>query len=466
MNVPVLVIRIGGLRVGMLFKYAPENAAAIQRFVADEAYAAQPFPAGPVLSESLRADDPLQQRSYWLNLANPDFNGGLGPRGEALLPPFFQNLLPEGIFRRHVAQEAGIDPSDFFSLLAACGKDLPGNVSARWEDLDREALSALVTQGQDALEMTVWAEPFQGAISISGVQPKLGVNRGEDGRFIGRTSLGDTAVIAKLPTPEHPRMPEVEFLTMSLARASGIATCAFSLEPMAALQAPHRYDLGDEAQGRFLAVQRFDRSPQGRVHMEDFAQVLGQYPDHKYSQSYAAAAATLLALPGCGQPAVLELLRRIAFNDIVGNADMHLKNIALVYPDSKTAELAPAYDLVAHAVYQPVHGHALALVEGDGPHAPPSALDPTEPLLTPERLRRFCTLLGLQEMPAKAAIRAMVRSLVACAPAMIQQSGLTPAQKERLFKRIHQHEHVQSLMRRVPALRVEWAPKGSQRDLF
>ena len=75
-------------------------------------------------------------------------------------------------------------------------------------------------------------------------------------------------------------------------------------------------------------------------------------------------------------------------------------------------------------------------------------------------------MLGLQEMPAKAAIRAMVRSLIECAPAMIQQSGLTPAQKERLFKRIHQHEHVQSLMRRVPALRVEWAPKGSQRDLF
>ena len=460
MNVPVLVIRLGERRVGMLFKFALENAAVIQRFVADEAYAVQPFGAGPVLSESMRAEDPLQQRSYWLNLANPDFNGGLGPRGEALLPPFFQNLLPEGIFRRHVAQEARIDPSDFFSLLAACGKDLPGNVSARWEDLDRAALNGLVTQGQDALEMSVWAEPFQGAISISGVQPKLGVNRGEDGRFVGRTSLGDSAIIAKLPTPDHPRMPEVEFLTMSLAQACGIATCAFALEPMSALQAPHRYDLGDEVQAKFLAVERFDRSPQGRVHMEDFAQVLGCYPDQKYSQSYAAIAATLLDLPGCGAPAVLELLRRIAFNDIVGNADMHLKNIALVYSNGKTAELAPAYDLVAQSVYQPVHGHALALME------PMPPIDPAEPLLNPARLRRFCTLLGLQEMPAKAAIRAMVRSLIECAPAMIQQSGLTPAQKERLFKRIHQHEHVQSLMRRVPALRVEWAPKGSQRDLF
>lgn len=460
MNVPLLVIRIGPVRVGVLFKYAPENAPAIQRFHADEVYAAQAFGASAVLSESMRADDPLQQRSFWLNFANPDFNGRSGPQGEALLPPFFQNLLPEGVFRRHVAEEAGIAVDDYFGLLAACGKDLPGNVTALWEELDREALAGLVTQGQDALEMTVWAEPFQGAMSISGVQPKLGVNRDADGRFVGRTSLGDTSVIAKLPTPEHPRMPELEFLTMSLARSCGIATCDFSLESMRLLQAPHRYDLGEEAQGKFLAVQRFDRGLHGRVHMEDFAQVLAQYPDQKYGQSYAAVAATLADLPGCGQPAVLELLRRIAFNDIVGNADMHLKNIALIYRDGKTAELAPAYDLVAHAAYQGLQGHALALIE------PGQAPQVGDALLSPERLRRFCGLVGLQEMPAKAAVRTVVRGLAEQAPALIAQSGLTPLQKERLQKRIQQHPHVESLMRRVPSLRVQWAPKGSQRSLF
>jgi hypothetical protein len=41
--------------------------------------------------------------------------------------------------------------------------------------------------------------------------------------------------------------------------------------------------------GRALAVERFDRAPGGRrIHMEDFAQVFGLFPDAKYGQrSYA-----------------------------------------------------------------------------------------------------------------------------------------------------------------------------------
>jgi serine/threonine-protein kinase HipA len=82
----------------------------------------------------------------------------------------------------------------------------------------------------------------------------------------------------------------------------------------------------------------------------------------KYTQSYLAIASILLALPACGEDAVLELIQRIAFNDLIGNADMHLKNIALVYEDGRTATLSPAYDIVAQSVYHPVNGHALHLL--------------------------------------------------------------------------------------------------------
>ena len=59
----------------------------------------------------------------------------------------------------------------------------------------------------------------------------------------------------------------------------------------------------------------------------------------------------LLGLPQCGEPAVHELLRRIEVNELLGNADMHLKNLGLIYRDRQHAELAPAYD-ITHA-YRP-----------------------------------------------------------------------------------------------------------------
>ena len=452
MNVPVLVIYVGSVQVGMLFKYAPENAPPIQRFVVDESYAYQAFGSTAVLSESMRAASAQQQRSFWLDITAPRFNSAQDGKGQWLLPPFFQNLLPEGVLRRHVAEEAKIDVNDFFAMLAACGKDLPGNVRAVWQDLDRQTLARLVTQSNDALEMTVAAEPFQAAISISGVQPKLGVNRGVDGRFVGRSQLGDTSIIAKLPAPDYPRMPEVEAVTMTLARLSGITTCDFSLEPMRLLQAPHRYDLGEEAQGNFFAVHRFDRSPAGRIHMEDFAQVLGAAPDSKYTQSYLAIAAVLISLPGCGEAAVLELIRRIAFNDLIGNADMHLKNMALLYPDGVTAKLSPAYDVVAQALYHPIKGHALHLFDETIP-----AHDPKEPIWSPSRLRKFCGLLGMSEKPAEALIRQVVLKTLEQAPGVVTQSGMTPKQKHDLLHRIYRHAHSQSSLRRHKELGLRWA---------
>lgn len=46
-----------------------------------------------------------------------------------------------------------------------------------------------------------------------------------------------------------------------------------------------------------------------------------------------------------------------AFND--GNADMHVKNWSVIYPDSRNAVLAPAYDFVATIAYLPDETAAL-----------------------------------------------------------------------------------------------------------
>jgi len=105
--------------------------------------------------------------------------------------------------------------------------------------------------------------------------------------------------------------------------------------------------------GKALAVARFDRPPGGgRVHSEDFAQVFGVYPDDKYKRaSYRNIAAVIAA--ECGLAAVAEFIRRLTFCMLIGNADMHLKNWSLIYPDKRRAALAPAYDLLSTLTYIP-----------------------------------------------------------------------------------------------------------------
>lgn len=454
MNIPVLVIKLHGQRVGILFEFSPENVQPIMRFAVDESYARQRFGSEPVLSESYRAADPSQQQSYWLDRVSPAFNLVLGAKGDLQLPTFFQNLLPEGVFRKHVANEAKIDQKDNFRMLAACGKDLPGAVTAEWENIGRDALQNLITQGQDALEVTVWAEPFQDAISISGVQPKLGVNKNDQGRFVGRTNHNDTSVIAKLPSAEYPRMPQMEALSMCLAKLAGVDTCDFELAEMRALGAGHRYDLGNEAQGHFLAVTRFDRGIGGRVHFEDFAQILGVAPENKYSLSYAQIAFTLLALPKCGVPAVHELLRRIEVNELVGNADAHLKNLGLIYRDRHEAELAPAYDILSTHVYLGTQGHALALLEeGDK-----VAHDPREPLLTPQSMLRLCNALGIPQKPASQVVRETARMAAATWLDPIQKADITPHQRRVLLTRLSNHAHITQALGAIkdPALTKTW----------
>ena len=451
MNVPVLVIKLYGQRIGCLFKYAQPGLPAILRFAADEAYARLGWDNADVLSESMRALDAAQQQSFWLDVTRPEFNAMRGGKGDDQLPPFFQNLLPEGVFRRFVADEAHIDPMDHMGMIAACGKNLPGAVTAEWENLPRATLQRLVTQNQDALEASVWAEPFQDALSISGVQPKIGVNKNVDGRFVGRTSSGDAAIIAKLPSPDYARMPQLESLCMTLAGLIGVNVCQFELVSLSALSAPHRYDLGTEVVGQFLAVTRFDRAPAGKIHFEDFAQVSGLPPEQKYTESYAGIATVLISLPQYGTAAVHELLRRIEVNELLGNADMHLKNIGLLYRDRHHATLAPAYDITATALYNGARGHALRLLPG-------GAAQHARPIFNPTRLQDFCNALGLQVAGAAKVVRDVASEAAQKWLQPVLASSLTPHQQQQLLTRLAAHPHLRQAIQRLrqPALLGQW----------
>ena len=113
-------------------------------------------------------------------------------------------------------------------------------------------------------------------------------------------------------------------------------------------------------QGRsYLLVSRYDRRFDAngqayRLHQEDFCQALGIVPERKYAAEGGPTFKTGFDLlrRATTRPAgaVLAFLDAAVFNLIVGNADAHGKNYALLY-ENGTPDLAPLYDVVCTAAY-------------------------------------------------------------------------------------------------------------------
>ncbi len=86
--------------------------------------------------------------------------------------------------------------------------------------------------------------------------------------------------------------------------------------------------------------------------MEDFCQIFDQVTDRKYTGSYKKVAKTLRNYCSQNAPAeqVLKLFELIIFSFIVGNSDLHLKNISVLHTDGPC--LSPAYDLLSFEIFQ------------------------------------------------------------------------------------------------------------------
>lgn len=259
------------------------------------------------------------------------------------VPPFFANLLPEGELRGLLARRAGVNPQDELALLGALGADLPG------------AVKVAPSSGHDAEHLpgfrTATTEPTPGALrfSLAGIQLKFSAVLQADGSLtIPATGVGGDWIV-KLPAMRMQAVPENEFVMMTLAERIGITVPPVELVPLDNVsglpQEMHGWT------GRALAVRRFDRPQHGqRLHMEDFAQVFGKFPESKYDDhSYANIAYVLAAT--AGQEAVVDFVHRLMFSVLIGNGDMHLKNWSLLYKDPIRPTLSPAYDFVSTIPY-------------------------------------------------------------------------------------------------------------------
>lgn len=270
------------------------------------------------------------------------------------LPPFFSNLLPEAHLRDYLAARGGIHPNREFFLIWLLGADLPGAIEVRAVDGTTPPSESGAPGGAGSTR-----PPLR--FSLAGVQLKFSaLMEPSSGLTLPVSGVGGDWIV-KLPSPRFEAVPENEYAMMTLAKAVGIDVPEVRLVATADIGGLPR-DL-PEAFGQSLAVRRFDRSGAGeRVHIEDFAQVFGVYPENKYRKASYGSIARVLWLES-GEAAVVEFTRRLVFNVLIGNGDAHLKNWSLIYADRRTPQLAPAYDLVSTVPYIP-HDR-LALSVGD-----------------------------------------------------------------------------------------------------
>ncbi len=195
-------------------------------------------------------------------------------------------------------------------------------------------------------------EILQSQTALTGVQAKLSLhisnnNQAEAGKRFTIVGLwGD--YILKPPTEWYQQLPEVEDLTMHLARLANIKTAPHSLI---------RLTSGNLA----YITKRVDRVKNSKRAMEDMCQLTERLTEDKYHGSYeqiAKAIQKYSATPGLD---VVNFFELVLFSFLTGNADMHLKNFSLVEQPGLGMVLSPSYDLVNTALVNPADNEEMAL---------------------------------------------------------------------------------------------------------
>ena len=331
MDVTVLELKLHGIIVGYLAGFG--NGRNIMTFAPE--FANNPF--RPTFSLTTHPDFPNAEKLLkipWLKRQR--------------LHPVLSNLLPEGALRELLAQGLKVHIDDEFQLFTYLGQDLPGALIAT--PLAPEHIPEYVLQSSGPAKIvTISTEQKLNHFSLAGVQMKFSM-REKDGRYhiAESRALGDW--IIKTPSTKHKFVPLNEYTAMRLAEIAGVDIPEIKLVTIDTLENLPAINLPGEKFA--FAIRRFDRADKKRIHMEDFAQLLVKYPHQKYSSANCEQIGRILyQYTGDSLRNVQQFARRLLVNILLANGDAHLKNWSLIYPDTITPELSPAYDIVTTRVY-------------------------------------------------------------------------------------------------------------------
>ncbi|MBC7285751.1 type II toxin-antitoxin system HipA family toxin [Hoeflea sp.] len=280
-----------------------------------------------------------------------------GPYGADQVMPWLANLLPE-THLSEIGQQLKISPQDIVGLLMNLGRDTAGAFSIG--EPRRDGNNFRVVSDEAALKRILNElpeRPFlvgeQGvSMSLAGVQDKLPVYIGEDGKIAIPVDGTPSTHILKPDIRRLTGSVQNEAFCMTLAKLCGLETAEVTT--------------GRAGKRDYLLVTRYDRiaDSQGtirRIHQEDFCQLLGFFPTEKYERAGLGqrGGASLVqmfdALARYVSPAErLRLLDAVIFNILICNSDSHAKNYSVLIGAAGTAKLAPLYDLMCAAAYKQV----------------------------------------------------------------------------------------------------------------
>jgi serine/threonine-protein kinase HipA len=173
-------------------------------------------------------------------------------------------------------------------------------------------------------------------MSISGVQEKLplGVRAGE------LVPVDEGGLYILKPSPEsYPHAAENEHAGMALSRLVGIETALCGLIP---------FKGGELA----YVCRRFDRDAKGnKAPQEDLLQAAGLPSEDKYRLSYEEAGHIISKATNSKPAPVLDMIKRVMLAYVMGNDDLHLKNLSLrrATPEAFYSHydlLTPNYDVL------------------------------------------------------------------------------------------------------------------------
>ena len=281
---------------------------------------------------------------------------------------FFRELLPEGRMLTRLAQQAGLVEQDAIGLLRAYGRDVAGALQIWDPDVPGEpkqpALEPLSSAGvacmlEHVQDNPLGNKPSVGKTSLAGVQDKIVLARTAD--CWSRVIDGwPSTHILKPESKDYPTSIYDEEYGARFARATGLTTIPTWIEEFEGVPA--------------VIIERYDRSPdapQGRIHQEDFNQVLGAAGTQKYQKHGGKVSLKRIAqvFAAIGDQDSLErLFKLVVVSVAVGNLDMHAKNISLLHRPDGSMTLSPAYDVVPQA-HQPNDGEVALAVDGEYRHA-------------------------------------------------------------------------------------------------
>lgn len=312
---------------------------------------------GDVLAAALERHDDHTEFRYLPEYEGPEVATTL-PRGHGPvvtspghLPAFFVGLLPEGRRLSALRRALKVSADDEFSLVLAVGANTVGDVRVVPAGTIPADPQPLVTDWEESDLQALFERSVGGdydRTAIPGEQPKL------SGRVISfptSSTWGD--VIVKLDPPDFPAATLNEAAMLGVADASGFTV-------------PGHEVVVDAVGSRGLVVSRFDRVEKRRLAVEDGCQVLGRVPADKYLIDTVQVIAGLAAQCDAPKVAALQLLERFVLSYLVGDGDLHARNLAIHQSPDGLWTPTPVFDLVSTVVYgdttlaAPFNGHERA----------------------------------------------------------------------------------------------------------